>query len=259
MEVLTKIGSKNYRVDLTANRIDFLDTRFYLSSNGNYYPSSTTILEAYPKGAAYFDWLKKNGEDSDSIRDEAGKRGSLVHQLTEKFDAGEEVCLFNNESGNIEYKMQEWSMFEKYVDFRRNHPCEIILSEQNIVSEQLGYAGTLDRVIKLRDKQLLLDIKTSAAIYNSYWLQLASYRQLLKQELQMDVDGVAVLWLNAKTRTTGNKKDSCQGIGWQLVTCFNEDEMDKYYRLFKATHALWLEENGSMLPKEFSYSLKHKL
>ncbi len=49
----------------------------------------------------------------------------------------------------------------------------------NVISELMGYAGTLDRIINLNGKRILVDIKTSNAIYDSYWLQLAAYRRLL--------------------------------------------------------------------------------
>jgi hypothetical protein len=243
----------NYTIN--NNQLTFLDTRYYKCGEDGYVPSVTTILESYPKGAAYYEWLKKHGEDSDNIRDEAGRRGSVVHNLTERYDNGEEVSLINNH-GVIDFKISEWSMFEKYVDFRNRFPAEIFYQEKNIISEKLGFAGTLDRVMNIEGKTLLVDIKTSGAIYNSYWLQLAAYEQLLLEENGHNIlDGVAVLWLNAKTRTEG-KKGQIQGVGWQLVT---KEENDQDWELFKATHQLWLAENGDSKPKQLTYQLKHKL
>jgi len=157
----------NFIIDLPNKQMTFLDSRFYATDNGGYVPSVTTILEAYPKGAAYYEWLKKNGEDSDAIRDEAGRRGSVVHKLTEAYDRGEEVQLMD-ENGYIAYKLNEWAMFERYVDFRTRYKFDIIEIEQNIVSEKLGFAGTLDRIIEMDGKKILLDIKTSNAVYASY-------------------------------------------------------------------------------------------
>jgi len=242
----------NYTIN--NNQLTFLDTRYYKCGEDGYVPSVTTILEAYPKGAQYYEWLKKHGEDSDNIRDEAGRRGSVVHNLTERYDNGEEVSLINNH-GVIDYKISEWSMFERYVDFRNRFAAEIFYTEKNIISEKLGFAGTLDRVMNIEGKTLLVDIKTSGAIYNSYWLQLAAYEQLLLEENGHNIlDGVAVLWLNAKTRTEG-KKGQIQGVGWQLVT---KEENDQDWELFKATHQLWLAENGDSKPKQLTYQLKHK-
>ena len=70
-------------IDMQAKQLTMLDARFYYAE-GNFYPSVTTILEAYPKDAAYFKWIKEVGSDADVIRDEAGRRGSVVHELTER-------------------------------------------------------------------------------------------------------------------------------------------------------------------------------
>ena len=235
-------------------QLTFLDARFYQTQDGNYVPSVTHILDCYPKGAAYFNWLKENGKDADEIRDEAGRRGSVVHKLTEMYDAGEEVNLVN-QYGSIDYKINEWAMFERYVEFRKRFSFTTDCIELNIISKELGYAGTLDRVITIDGKKILLDIKTSNAIYPSYWLQLAAYRSLLLNSLGQQVDSVAILWLNAKTRTEGKKGD-IQGIGWQLIT---KEDSSKDLELFNATHQLWIAENGTSKPKQLTYQITHKL
>lgn len=235
-------------------QLTFLDSRFYEAEDGVYVPSVTTILEAYPKGAAYYNWLKEHGKDADEIRDEAGRRGSVVHKLTEDYDAGEEVRLID-EKGNINYKIGEWAMFERYVEFRNRFQFTTDFIEMNIISKSLGYAGTIDRVIDMNGEKILLDIKTSNAIYPSYWLQLAAYRSLINTELNIDVNKVAILWLNAKTRTDGKKGD-IQGVGWQLIT---KDETIKDMRLFNAAKQLWTAENETSKPKQLTYQISHKL
>ena len=254
METIIQHNNRNYMLDTNKEQITFLDSRFYRTESGKFIPSVTTILEAYPKGAAYFQWIKSVGEDSDEIRDEAGRRGSRVHALTERYDAGEEIKLFD-EFGNINMKLNEWSMFERYVEFRNRYPFEISLLEQTIISEELGIAGTLDRVITLPSgEKMLFDIKTSNAIYPSYWLQLAAYKEMLSS-IGVQVDSVAILWLNAKTRTEG-KNGAVQGIGWQLVT---KTDTVKEWKLFQATKALWLAENEDIKPRMNSYKLSYQL
>jgi hypothetical protein len=257
MTTVITSANKNYRLDLTNNRITFLDNRFYTHENGSYYPSSTTILDAYPKNAGFYEWLKKAGEDSDSIRDEAGRRGSVVHNLTEMYDLGVEVNLLDD-NGNISVKMFEWSLFERYIEFRKRFNVEILHTELNLVSDRLQFGGTLDRIVNINGKKILLDIKTSNAIYNHYWLQVASYAKLYEELVESNIEGVAILWLNAKTKTDG-KAGSCQGKGWQLITCEDQKEIDQYWKLFQATQRLWVAENGSMQPKQLSYQLSHKI
>jgi hypothetical protein len=234
-------------------QLTFLDSRFYSTEDGGFVPSVTTILEAYPKGAAYYNWLKENGKDADEIRDEAGRRGSVVHKLTEDYDAGKEVRLVND-NGSIDYKLTEWAMFERYVEFRSRFDLKVEAIELNIISKELGFAGTIDRVCYLNGEKYIIDIKTSNAIYPSYWLQLAAYRALLLH-VGVKVDNVAILWLNAKTRTEG-KKDDIQGVGWQMITKrFSADD----YELFMATQKLWQAENKIIKPKNLSYAISHRL
>lgn len=240
-------------IDLQARQLTMLDARFYYDHNGEFVPSVTTILEAYPKDAHFFKWLKEVGSDADAIRDEAGRRGSVVHQLTEQYDAGEEVSLLNMD-GNLQYKMLEWSMFERYVEFSTRFKPEIIMSEQNFVNSFLGFAGTLDRVIKMNGLTYLIDIKTSNVIHDSYWLQLAAYRELLLQNKGMEVDFVGILHLNAKTRTEG-KIGAIQGQGWQLI---QQRDTAKELSLFDKVRDLWLEQNKDAKPKKASYTLTHK-
>jgi hypothetical protein len=253
--MITTINNKNYHLDIPGNRITFLDSRWYYSENGVPVPSVTTILDAYPKTADYYAWLKRMGEDSDTIRDEAGRRGSRVHDMTEKYDNGLEVSLIDSGSGDINLSLYEWSMFEKYVEFSTRFPHENIAIEMNVISEALGFAGTLDRIILLNGKRILIDIKTSNAIYDSYWLQLAAYRKLLA-EVNTEVDEVAILWLNAKTRTDG-KKDAIQGSGWQMIFRPLHTHL-KDLQLFDHTHALWLSQNEGLTPRQVSYQLAHK-
>lgn len=244
----------NFIINNNKGRIEFLDSRFYLTGDGGYVPSVTTILEAYPKDASYYKWLKDVGQDADSIRDEAGRRGSVVHHLTEIYDAGEEVTFIGNDGPK--YKMLEWSMFERYVDFSVTHNPTHNVIEGNYISSNLGFAGTVDRVCDIYGKKTLLDIKTSNSIYQSYWLQLSAYERLLEENTGIKVDQVAILWLNAKTRTTG-KNGAIQGIGWQLVTK-PIDEVWKDYDMFLATKKLWNAINEDVKPRFVSYQLKHQ-
>jgi hypothetical protein len=238
------------------NQFTFSDGRFYADDNGVWVPSVTTVLECYPKPYQFLQWLKESGENADKIRDAAGKRGSTVHELTERFDKGEEVNLLN-EFGNPQYSLDEWSMFERYVEFIERFSPDIEMIEQNIVSQKLGFAGTIDRVMVIDGKKYLVDIKTSNMIPNSYWLQLAAYEQLLMTITKHNtLDGVAILWLNAKTRTDGKKGDM-QGKGWQFITKEN-DESSEDWELFQSVQKLWQKENKDAKPKLFTYQLTHK-
>lgn len=245
----------NLMIDVSRKQLTYLDSRYYFDEEGNYLPSVTTILSAYPKGPEYYMWLKKVGMDADDIRDDAGKRGSTVHHLTELYDAGEEVSLFND-LGGMRFSQSEWSMFRKYTEFSEKFPHKILLMEQTIMCSSLGFAGTIDRIIEINGKKLLIDIKTSSSIWESYWLQLAAYRKMYEKEIGGTVDGSAILWLNAKTRGE-SKKGAIQGEGWQLVIR-DEKESHVDWELFCHTFILWGKQNGDDRPRNLTYKTSYK-
>lgn len=244
------------------DRIEFLDSRYYEDKkSGLFYPSATTILDAYPKPYAFYEWIKKYGEDADEIRDEAGRKGSEVHQLCEDYD-NEIECNMVDEKGNALFKQIEWAMFERYVEFRDRFPkYELLANELHYVSSELGFGGTLDRVFEIDNgvikSRILVDIKTGNGLYNHFWLQLAAYVQLWNEvNPEVQIDNIGILWLNAKTRTVGKVND-IQGKGWQLVR--PDNGIDYYWKLFQAVQRVYNEENAGAKPRNTSYLLKHKL
>lgn len=240
---------------ITGDQITLLDQRYY-HLDGGFYPSVTTILEAFPKSAQFYKWLKETGEESDVIKMQAGKRGSVVHRLTEMYDEGLEVSLLNQDN-TVQYTIQEWAMFTRYVEFRESSSDFLrdYTVEMTLIDKELGEAGTLDRLFYLNNNsRMILDIKTSNAIYDSYWLQIAAYKRLFERSSGVEVDQVAILWLNAKTR--GPAKGKIQGNGWQLLT---KSDTTKDLELYECTKKLWLSQNEGVVPKQLSYKLKHQL
>jgi hypothetical protein len=262
MTIEEKLITGQFMVEPEQNQITFMDTRFYTNDGQNFYPSVTTILEAFPKDAAFYKWLKENGEDADRIRDDAGVHGSLVHGLTEKYDNGDVVSLFDSD-GKIRYSSKAWSQFEKYVEYRNKFNIEILLREVQFISDKYKTGGTIDKVVRFNDESLpkllgkkyIVDIKTSNALHDSYWCQMARYKKLYEEVHGEEIDGIAILWLNAKTRTDGKKGD-LQGKGWQMV--FPDQPIEYYDELFDATEKLWWHMNKDARPRNTVYTLEHK-
>lgn len=264
---VANIAGRNYMVDTEAGRVQFLDSRFYRDpESGTFVPSVTTILEAYPKGAQYYEWLKKHGADSDAIRDEAGRRGSVVHEATEVLDLGGELELMNDD-GSPRYKLSEWAMISRYVEFRERFPAAMHAVETKLACGELGYAGTLDRLMTFEHsgETWLIDIKTSGGIWDSYWAQQAAYHELLHvtgaiAKMFPDTEApdvkIGILWLNAKTRSEG-KKGAIQGIGWQLIE--QPKPTPDLLREFECARTLWNIQHQDEQPKTTSYKLNLKI
>lgn len=255
-DIKQKANLGQFVVEEQNNQITFTDLRFYRTREGEYFPSVTTILDAYPKTAAFYEWLKKNGDESDNIRDAAGAKGSKIHNLIERYNNGEPVSLIDSD-GVIRYSSEEWGALEKWVEFCERFNPEILRSEFNIVSPNLKCAGTIDTVLRLNGKKLIVDFKSSNSVHPHYFLQLAAYKELYQEAFpdEEPIEGVAILHLAAKTRGFGKKGDY-QGKGYQLV--FPDREHEHYWNLFKCTQQLWNEVNPDAKPRDLVYKINHQ-
>lgn len=273
-------------------RIDFMDERFYTLDKVTFYPSVTTVLNAYPKGAGFNEWLKKNGEQADDILREAGNKGSKVHDAVESLCKGEEVKWTHNYVNTLElqtvdsmakfiedckngleskyhkevqyYSLEEWIMILRFVDFCNEFKPKFIANEINIISVELKLGGTLDIVADIASgkdgkvERWLIDVKTSNYLHTTHELQLAAYAVMFNEKNpDMIIDRTGILWLKAQTRGRDSKGKVMQGAGWQLK------EFDRHYldafRLFEHVRAIWDEENPNYKPKNMVYPDRIKL
>lgn len=237
------------------NKVEWMDSRFYILPNGQYVPSVTTVLTAYPRTPAFFEWLKKVGDNADDIRDDAGESGSKVHQAIELYDKDIEVCWVD-EFGKPYYSILEWQMIDRYVQFAEKTKYKLVSNEVNYASDKLRVGGTLDKVCEINGVRWLIDNKTSNYIYDNFWLQLVAYK-MLWEEFNPDypIQKLGILHLKAQTRTEG-KGDAIQGRGWKL--CEPEKNIEYYWELFQATYLLWSAQNPSCAPLNKVYPSSFK-
>lgn len=244
-------------------QINFLDDRFYTFNGVEFYPSVTTILDVYPKGFGFNQWLKDVGSSATEIVERAANIGSLVHNVTELLNAGEEIT-WANEQGIAQYSQHEWELILRFADFWRKCKPELIANEQSFCSKVLGFGGTLDRVVVLNGKRWLIDIKTSNYIHTSHELQIAAYAVLWNEfNPTLPIHETAILWLKSSIRKDGIDpvKDNYQGVSdagaWQLK------KFDRHYleafEVFKHTQAIWREENPNFKPKNYQLPDRIKL
>jgi hypothetical protein len=113
-------------------------------------------------------------------KDRAANRGTQVHALAERLVRDEEIDVPDELAGYV----------ESYVRFLDEFDVRPVLIEAVVVSHKHGYAGTLDLIAELVDRDdpepdpdlkrretWLLDIKTNrSGIFGETALQLAGYR-----------------------------------------------------------------------------------
>lgn len=232
--------------DLKRKRVQFKDKRAYECQDApnHFVPSMTTILDCYPKGAQFYQMIKKHGENVDLIFAEAMERGSDVHNLTEILDAAGSVNVMDD-NGVCRYDIKTIEQTYKYKEFRDRYPFKLKDNETSYGSLELGFGGTIDRVFEDADGNLwLMDLKTGG-VYDYYWLQLEGYRRLYNQYNRPEIaEGrIAIIHLDAKTRT----ERDWQGKGWQIL--FPERTAEDLWSDFQATKRLFHRTQPNFTPK----------
>lgn len=234
-------------------QVNFLDNRYYTNDEVNFFPSVTTILEVYPKGFGFHQWLKDVGNAAAEIADRAGRIGTKIHETTELLNKGIEI-KWADDFGNAQYSKEEWEMLMRFCEFWKVCNPDLIANEQGFCSPKLRFGGTIDRVVKINGKTWLIDIKTSNYLHTSHELQLAAYATMWNEfNPHCPIDETAIMWVKSSTRT--NKVDVekmiYQGVGWQLNR-FDRNYKESF-KIFQYTQAIWEEEHPTYKPANLIY------
>lgn len=228
-----------------AKRIEVCDERFYTFDDVNFYPSVTTILEAYPKGYYFNQWLKDLGHNSEQVLKRAADIGSATHNLIEEYLKGKTVTWDGVD-------LNTWLMFLKFRDFWITYKPNVIAIEHQMVSETLGYGGTIDLICEINGKIWLIDHKTSNAIHSSYELQMAAYRKMWNERYsEYQIDRCGIFWMKSLTKGADKTGKKIQGEGWVLSEY--ERDWNESYELFDCTYKIWKNENPNFKPKNMVY------
>lgn len=240
-------------------RISTLDERWYSKPGINkatglpefkFYPSSTWIAGHYPKGVQFYKWLAQHGwDESQAIKESAGRRGTMVHKGTEILEQTGELpisTVFEDPENGSSMEMGAEEL-EGVFSFKRWHDAEkpqLLASEMTVFGDD--YAGTLDNIYRIDGRIWIVDKKTSQYIWKEHRAQIASYSHadidyevlgITKEEWSKR--GLAVLQLGYKLNKNGYKFT----------------EIEDAYDLFKLAKAIWVKENPDAKPKQREYPL----
>lgn len=189
-----------------------------------YFPSSSTILRAYPQSSHLTRWVAETGwNESQQIKRDAGKRGTAVHKAIEFLLTGAELLREG-------YSLEEWWKISTFIDWYHTKEPKVLASELPVVSIKYGYAGTIDRVYRIEDKLVIVDDKTSGSIYKHFALQTGSYANAFVESTNAPVDATAILQLGAKNKN-----------GWRFV---ESPEWRADFRVFLGVKSTWEYEVG---------------
>jgi hypothetical protein len=219
--------------DPELRQITLPDARYYQRSPGIFYPSVTTILGYFPKGAFFETWLKDSGHNADYIMRRAGDEGTQVHNAAEKILRGEEVRWIEPD-GHVNFNTHVWKMILSFYDFWSTYKPNLILSEEFMFSDTHKYSGTLDLLVELNGKKWIIDIKTSTAIHTSHFLQMSAYVKAYEERYLQKVDNVGILWLKSSKKGPDKSGKRIQGAGWELKE--GDKTIEEYFEMFLHTY-----------------------
>ena len=230
-------------------QITLPDSRYY-RRNGEYYPSITYVLNCYPKGKHFQDWLKKVGHSADWIVKKAAEEGTAVHELIEEYFEGKEMN-FLNDYGNPKMNPEIWRMFLRFVDFWETYKPTLIETEVHLFSEELKVAGTCDLICEIDGVLWVIDFKTSNHLQTTYDLQGAAYAQCYKECFGKEAERIGVLWLKSKSRGKDKSGARLKGKNWEIYESprSQEENID----IFRSVKRIFDLENPKHKPATTSF------
>ena len=230
-------------------QITLPDSRYY-RRNGEYYPSITYVLNCYPKGKHFQDWLKKVGHSADWIVKKAAEEGTAVHELIEEYFEGKEMN-FLNDYGNPKMNPEIWRMFLRFVDFWETYKPTLIETEVHLFSEELKVAGTCDLICEIDGVLWVIDFKTSNHLQTTYDLQGAAYAQCYKECFGKEAERIGVLWLKSKSRGKDKSGVRLKGKNWEIYESprSQEENLD----IFRSVKRIFDLENPKHKPATTSF------
>ncbi len=166
--------------------------RYYVTPEGNDYPSITTVLSPRNK-EGLMKWRKRVGEDvANYVARTAAHRGTKVHHMCEDF-------LNNNFDDEVHKKN-----FLPYVLFGQIKPVlmqkvnNIFAQECGLYSDKYKVAGRVDCIAEYNGIPSIVDFKTSTKERNddwneSYYIQASAYAEMFEERTGNEINQIVIL------------------------------------------------------------------
>ena len=166
--------------------------RYYITPDGNKYPSITTVLSTRNK-KGLFEWRKRVGEDvANHISRTSASRGTKVHQMCEDY-------LNNN--FDIEKHKKNFLPYCLFQQLSTNVLCKINnirAQEVGLYSDKYKLAGRVDCIAEYDGVLSVIDFKTSTRErkeeYNeNYYIQTSAYAEMFEERTGTPINQIVVL------------------------------------------------------------------
>ena len=166
--------------------------RFYVTPEGEKYPSITTVLSNRKK-EGLFEWRKRVGNDvANYVARTSASRGTKVHHMCEDY--------LNNEFDEEKHKKDflPFCLFNQLKDRALCNLNNIYAQEAGLYSDKYKVAGRVDCVAEYKDTLSIIDFKTSTRERSddwneNYYIQGSAYAEMFEERTEMKIDQVVIL------------------------------------------------------------------
>jgi genome maintenance exonuclease 1 len=165
--------------------------RFYVTPDGDKYPSVTTITSQYNK-QSIMEWRKRVGEEeANRISSKAAGRGTRVHTLCENY--------LNNQEDYLQKQMPDAIvMFKTLQPLLDQYVNNIHALEVPLYSKHLRTAGRVDCIAEFDGNLSVIDFKTASKPkedkwIQNYFMQCSAYAVMFEERTKIPVPRIVVM------------------------------------------------------------------
>ena len=166
--------------------------RFYVTPEGEKYPSITTVLSNRKK-EGLFEWRKRVGNDvANYVARTSAARGTKVHHMCEDY--------LNNEFDEEKHKKDflPFCLFNQLKDRALCNVNNIYAQEAGLYSDKYKVAGRVDCIAEYKNTLSIIDFKTSSRERNddwneNYYIQTAAYAEMFEERTGLETSQIVIL------------------------------------------------------------------
>jgi genome maintenance exonuclease 1 len=167
------------------NKVEVDGKRFYLTPEGNRYPSVTTVT-GFSKREFFAEWRRLNPEEARRVT----TRGTRFHSLVEKY-------LNNEQLDRSKINFAELFLFSN-AEIEINKIDNIHLLEATLWSDALKLAGRVDCIAEFDGKLSVIDFKSASKEkpekdINEYFMQATAYAIMYQERYGKPIENIVII------------------------------------------------------------------
>ena len=182
-------------VELETKTVD--RKRYYLTPDGDMYPSITTVLSVRNK-QGLMEWRKRVGNEvANYVAGKAAARGTAVHHMCEDY-LNNKYTNFPTEWEKHKKNFLPYCLFNQLKDKALCNIDDIYAQEVGLYSDKYKVAGRVDCIAEYKGVPSIIDFKTSTKERNddwneNYYIQCSAYAEMFQELTGKKINQIVVL------------------------------------------------------------------